>query len=98
MFYNAVGFALLFFIVQLVIRKMASMLNLFTKLPVIGFLNRIVGAILGFVQIYLVTFVIILLLFLTPIGKTKSLVEESNLAKKILNSTPVISNFLKILL
>src|SRR5699024_4458428 len=53
MFYNAIGFALLFFIVQFVIRKIASMLNLFTKLPVIGFLNRIFGAILGFVQMYL---------------------------------------------
>src|SRR5699024_2818404 len=41
MFYNAIGFALLFFIVQFVIRKIASMLNLFTKLPLIGFLNRI---------------------------------------------------------
>ena len=95
MFYNAVGFALLFFIVQLVIRKIASMLNLFTKLPVIGFLNRIVGAILGFVQMYLVAFVIILLLFLTPIGNTKALVEESNLAMEMLNSTPVLSDFFK---
>src|SRR5699024_11363393 len=69
MFYNAVGFALLFFIVQLVIRKIASMLNLFTKLPVIGFFNRIVGAILGFVLMYLVVFVIILLFFLTQIGR-----------------------------
>lgn len=95
MFYNAIGFTLLFFLVQLIIRKIASMLNLFTKLPVIGFLNRIMGAVLGFVQLYLVSFVILILLLLTPIGNTKELIEESSLAMYMFNSTPVLSDFFK---
>lgn len=95
MFYNAIGFTLLFFVVQLIIRKIASMLNIFTKLPVIGFLNRIMGAVLGFVQMYLISFVIIILLFLTPIGSAKELIEESSLAMYMINSTPVLSEFFK---
>lgn len=95
MFYNAIGFTLLFFLVQIVISKIASMLNIFTKLPVIGFLNRIMGAVLGFVQMYLVAFVIIILLFLTPIGSAKELIEDSSLAMYMINSTPVLSEFFK---
>lgn len=95
LFYNVISFILIFIVVQLIIKKVANLLNIVTKLPVIGFFNRILGALLGFVQMYLVAFVVILILFLTPMEDVKDLIEESQVAKYMINSTPVISDYFK---
>lgn len=98
LFYNAIGFVLLFFIVQIIISKIASMFNIFTRLPVIGLLNRLIGGALGFIQVYIVSFVILVLLFLMPIGDIKEWIENSKLALYMINETPVLSDFLQELL
>ncbi|HLQ83548.1 MAG TPA: CvpA family protein [Pseudogracilibacillus sp.] len=93
--YNVISFMLIFILVQLIIKKLANLLNIVTKLPVIGFFNRILGAILGFVQMYLVAFVVVIILFLSPMEDIKELIEESQVAMYMINSTPVISEYFK---
>ncbi len=93
--YNVISFMIIYIIVRLIIRKIASVLNIVTKLPVIGFLNRIIGALLGFVQMYLVSFIIIIILFLIPMENVKGLIEGSRVAMYMVNSTPVISDIIK---
>ncbi len=94
-FYNAIAFFVIFFVVQIIIKKIAHMLNFFTKLPVIGFLNRIIGAVLGFVQMYLIAFLVIIVLFLLPSENVSEYIEGSNVAMYMINSTPVLSDFFK---
>lgn len=93
--YNVISFMIIYIVVRLIIRKIASVLNIVTKLPVIGFLNRIIGALLGFVQMYLVSFVIIIILFLIPMENVKELIEGSRVAMYMVNSTPVLSELFK---
>ena len=93
--FNVISFMIIYIIVRLIIRKIASLLNIVTKLPVIGFLNRIIGALLGFVQMYLISFVVIIILFITPLEKIKALIEESQVAMYMVNSTPVLSELFK---
>ena len=94
-FYNAIAFLILFFIIKFMVRRIAKVFNLVTKLPVIRFLNRVIGSGLGFLQAYLVLFVVLFLLALTPTESMQSLIAESNVATFIIGSTPVLSDLFK---
>ncbi|MEN1968280.1 CvpA family protein [Lentibacillus sp. N15] len=94
-FYNAISFAIIFFAVKIVLQIIASMLDFVAELPVLHSINRLLGAVLGFVEIYLILFVILYILALTPLGNVQSWIGDSFIARLIVEHTPVLSGQLK---
>lgn len=94
-FYNAIAFAIIFFAVKIILQIVASMLDFVAELPIIHSVNRILGAVLGFLEIYLLLFIILYILALTPLGNVQSWIGGSTIAQFIIEHTPILSAQLK---
>ncbi|WP_407269133.1 CvpA family protein [Radiobacillus sp. PE A8.2] len=90
-FYNAIAFAALFFVTKVVLQIIASMLDFVADLPILNLLNSWLGAILGFVEIYLLAFVFLYIAALLPVAFVQSLIEQSSIAAFMIDNTPIIS-------
>lgn len=97
-FYNIVSFAMIFFVVKIVLQIIASMLHFIAQLPLLRTVNKWVGGVLGFVEVYLIAFIILYILALTPIASIQTRIEKSTLATLIIEHTPFLSQFTKSLM
>lgn len=91
-YYKIIAFFLIFFIVRFGIQLVGNMLGLVAKLPVINTANKLLGAVLGFVEIYLIIFVCIYLVFVLQISAEfhQSLI-NAKLPVIIFEQTPILS-------
>lgn len=96
-FYNAIAFAIIFFAAKIVLQIIASMLDFVTHLPILNSINKLAGAILGFVEIYLILFIILYILALTPMSGVQSWINDSSLALFMIEHTPFLSEKVKTL-
>ncbi|HLR71094.1 MAG TPA: CvpA family protein [Pseudogracilibacillus sp.] len=96
-FYNAIAFAIIFFSIKIILQIIASMLDVVASLPILNSLNKIAGAILGFLEIYLIIFVVLFILALTPIGNIQEWINDSFIALFIIDYTPYLSEKVKTL-
>ncbi|HLR67149.1 CvpA family protein [Virgibacillus alimentarius] len=94
-FYNAISFAIIFFATKIVLQIIASMLDFVAYLPILKSINKLAGAILGFVEIYLILFVILYILALTPMSGIQVWLNSSTLALFIIEHTPILSELIK---
>lgn len=94
-FYNAIAFAIIFFATKIVLQIIASMLDTLANLPVLRSINKILGAALGFIEVYLVTFIVLFILALVPIGSLQTHIKSSFLATLIVEHTPILSKLLQ---
>src|SRR5690625_3305579 len=96
-FYNAIAFAIIFFAAKIVLQIIASMLDFVTRLPILNSVNKLAGAVLGFAEIYLILFIILYILALTPMAGVQSWINDSSLALFIVEHTPFLSEKVKTL-
>ena len=94
-FYNGIAFAIIFFGTKIVLQIVASMLDSLANLPVLRSINKILGAALGFIEVYLVTFIILFILALVPVGSIQTHIKSSFLETLIVEHTPILSNLLE---
>ncbi|GIO27766.1 CvpA family protein [Ornithinibacillus bavariensis] len=94
-FYNAIAFAIIFFAVKIVLQIIASMIDVIASLPILHSINKIAGAILGFIEIYLILFVLLYIVVLTPIEIIQEWINKSNVALFIVENTPYFSEKIK---
>jgi len=94
-FYQLIAFALIFFVVKFALQLVASMFDFLSYLPVLGFVSKIAGAVLGFIEFYILLFIVIYVIALLPIDTFQSLIENSSLAGTMLENTPFISETVK---
>lgn len=94
-FYNAISFAIIFFVVKIGLQIIASMLDFVADLPILSSINKIFGAVLGFVEVYLILFIILSILALTPLGSIQSWINNSSVALLMIEHTPFLSNMIK---
>lgn len=94
-FYNAIAFALIFFVTKIILQIIASMLDFVANLPVLRSLNKILGAVLGFVEVYFITFIILFILALLPVEAIQVRIKSSFLATLIVEHTPFLSKAMK---
>src|SRR5699024_9085753 len=73
------------------------MLDFVASLPVLNSLNRILGAVLGFLEVYLIIFIVLSILALTPAENVQAWIADSPLALFIIEHTPYLSAKLKTL-
>lgn len=90
-FYNAIAFAIIFFAVKIILQIIASMLDFVSRIPVLKQLNKLLGSILGFVEVYLVIFILLYIVALTPIDAIQERLANSSVATFMVESTPFLS-------
>ncbi|MFS0751242.1 CvpA family protein [Oceanobacillus sp. 1P07AA] len=90
-FYNAIAFALIFIAVRVILQIIASMLDFVASIPIINSVNKLLGAVLGFVEIYLLTFILLFILALTPLGGVQEAIQQSSIALFMIEKTPYFS-------
>ncbi|WP_028400916.1 CvpA family protein [Ectobacillus panaciterrae] len=94
-FYRAIAFVILFFITKIAFSLLGHLLNMFAQIPVLKQVNAVGGAFLGFVETYIVLFVLILIGTLLPVQQVQTSIGQSVLCKVIVDDTPVLSDKVK---
>jgi uncharacterized membrane protein required for colicin V production len=94
-YYNAIAFAMLFFATKIVWHMLGSMLDFLTHLPILKQLNRWGGGVLGFMEVYLLMFIILYIAALLPMGVVQDSINGSLLAEAIVRDTPFLSEQVK---
>lgn len=90
-FYRAVSFVILFFGTKIAMHIIGSMLDFVALLPILKQLNKWAGSILGFLESYLIMFILLFIAALIPIDQLQQLLDQSILANLIVNHTPYFS-------
>lgn len=94
-YYSGIAFAILFFGTKIVLQIIGSMFDFIAHLPILHTVNGWLGGILGFLEVYLIIFVALHIAALLPIDFIQQMLDQSMLAKIILDYTPVLSHQLK---
>lgn len=95
LFYSVVAFILLFFVTKFAFSLFGQLLNMIAQIPVLKQLNSLGGGVLGFVEVYIVLFIVILIGTLVPIQPLQSSLNASVLCQTIIDDTPVLSDKMK---
>jgi uncharacterized membrane protein required for colicin V production len=91
-FYRIIAFAVIFFAVKITLQIVASIFDFIAYLPVLGTVNRWLGALFGIIENYLIMFILLYILALLPVDGIQSLMSKSLLSGLILEHTPIITN------
>ncbi|WP_078545209.1 CvpA family protein [Litchfieldia alkalitelluris] len=94
-YYRAIAFAILFFATKIIMQIIGSMLDFLAQLPLLKQLNGWAGGVLGFVEVYLIVFVLLYIGALVPVEIVQSSINDSSMAKAIVQHTPIFSGKLK---
>ena len=66
-FYRVLAFAIIFFVVKFTLQIVTSIFDFLAYLPVLKSVNKLLGAVLGFIEHYLLLFIALYVLVLLPI-------------------------------
>ncbi|MGG1677639.1 CvpA family protein [Neobacillus sp. NRS-1170] len=94
-FYRAIAFVIIFFAVKILMQIIGSMLDFIAHLPILRQLNIWAGGILGFLEIYLIIFIVLYIAALIPMELFQNPLDNSFLANAIVNHTPILSQQIK---
>jgi uncharacterized membrane protein required for colicin V production len=94
-YYNGIAFAGLFFGTKIALHILASMLDFLADLPLLNQINRSLGGVLGFIEIYLIVFFILYVGALLPIEAVQDHLTGSAIAGFIVEHTPIFSEQVK---
>lgn len=90
-YYNAIAFGVLFFVTKILLQIIATMLDFVADLPILRIFNSWLGAILGFIEVYLLLFIVLYILALAPVSFIQEYIDGSLIATNIIENTPVLS-------
>lgn len=90
-FYNGVAFISIFFLSKIILQIIASMLDFIAELPILNSANRILGALLGFIEVYLIIFILLYIMALIPLELVQVALDESSVGQTIIEKTPYFS-------
>lgn len=93
-YHRIIAFFVIFFLVKFFMNLIANILGVFTKLPIIKSANKILGAIFGLIESYLIIFACIYIIYVLPINISNDYILEAKLPKLIIEQTPVLSDML----
>lgn len=94
-FYQAIAFIVLFIITKIAFTLLGQLLNMFTEIPVLRQINALGGAILGFLEVYIILFVLIVVGTILPIEQVQTSLNQSSISKVIVDDTPILSEKVK---
>lgn len=94
-YYKAISFAIIFFAVKILMQIIGSMLDFLANLPILKQINGWAGGLLGFIEVYLLVFIILYIGALLPIELIQTNMQDSIMAKAIVQHTPIFSGKIK---
>lgn len=94
-YYRAIAFVAIFLGVKIILQIIGSMLDFVANLPILKTLNSWAGALLGFLEVYLLIFIFLYIAALLPIDFIQGFINKSVLAALIIEHTPIISSLIK---
>ncbi|WP_338451421.1 CvpA family protein [Niallia oryzisoli] len=94
-YYRAIAFVVIFFAVKILLQIIGSMLDFIAQIPILKQLNRWAGGILGFIEVYLIMFIILFIAALLPIESIQVSLTNSILAEFIVKQTPILSQHIQ---
>ncbi|MCL1630580.1 CvpA family protein [Sporolactobacillus sp. CPB3-1] len=94
-YYQAIAFIILFLATKIILNIIGSTLNFLAELPILRSVNHLGGALIGFIEIYLILFFLLYAGSLTPVSGIQSAIAQSSLAKSMIAHTPYFSDLLK---
>jgi len=94
-FYRTIAFILIFIAVRIALGMIRRMLNIIAHLPILRQANILAGGLLGFIEVYLILFILLYIGALVPIESIQNAMDQSIVAKAIVNHTPILSGQLK---
>ncbi|WP_041120958.1 CvpA family protein [Jeotgalibacillus alimentarius] len=94
-YYRIIAFAIIFFAAKIVMQLIGSMFDSVAQFPMLRPLNVIGGGLLGFIEMYIVLFVLIYIAAMIPMAIVQNTLEGSWIAAFILEHTPVFSEQVK---
>jgi len=90
-FYRAIAFIIIFVSVKIIWQILGSMIDFVASLPILKQLNTWAGAVLGFIETYLLLLLLIFISILIPVDFIQNLVSDSSFAAWMLENTPYFS-------
>lgn len=90
-YYRAIAFVVIFFAVKILLQIIGSMLDFVAHLPLIKTLNIWAGGLLGFIENYLIIFIVLYIAALLPIEMIQGHLGNSFLANMMVEHTPYFS-------
>lgn len=94
-FYRIIAFAIIFFVVKIALQILGSIFDFITYLPILNSVNRILGAILCFIEFYFLLFILMYVLALIPMGPIQDLMDGSFIANLMLEHTPIFTDMVR---
>lgn len=94
-FYRIIAFAIIFFVVKIALQILGSIFDFITYLPILNSVNRILGAILCFIEFYFLLFILMYVLALIPMGPIQELMDGSFIANLMLEHTPIFTDMVR---
>ncbi|WP_249669633.1 CvpA family protein [Bacillus altitudinis] len=94
-YYNTIAFIILFILTKILLAIIGGLLTTIASIPVIKQVNKLLGAVLGFLETYLFVFILLFVAALLPVDALQTMMSKSMLADAIVNSTPYLSGLVK---
>jgi uncharacterized membrane protein required for colicin V production len=91
-FYRAIAFIILFIAVKIVMQIIGSMLDFLAHFPILKQVNSWVGGLFGFVEVYLIIFLLLYIAALVPNSMVQTTIQHSFVANIMVKHTPVFSD------
>lgn len=91
-FYNGIAFVTIFIGAKIVLQIIATMLDFVSRLPILNIANKLGGGILGFLEVYFITFILLFIAALIPMESVQNKIMTSKLAMFIIEKTPFLSD------
>lgn len=91
-YYRVIAFAIIFFATRILFQIIGSMLDFLAHLPIIKQLNVFGGGILGFIEMYIIIFILLYIAALLPIAIVQTLLNNSAIAEFMITNTPFLSD------
>lgn len=95
-YYRIIAFAIIFFAAKIVMQIIGSMFDSVSQFPLLRPLNLIGGGFLGFLEIYIISFVLLYIAAMLPISSIQGALDGSWIAETILKQTPIFSEQVKV--
>ncbi|MEE1131365.1 MAG: CvpA family protein [Caryophanon sp.] len=90
-FYRMFAYVLIFIVAKLVIQVLASAFNKYAYLPLFKNWNRLIGAVLAIVEVYIVLYMVLNVLAMLPLQSMIDRLDGSLFTSVIVNSSPILS-------
>ena len=94
-FYHAIAFFSIFIVVKITLQIVASLFDFLATFPVLKKFNRLFGAVLGFLEFYMIILFVLTIAATVQIAMIQNAVQGSFVAKQMILKTPFLSSMLE---